>query len=314
VAPASAQVKEESAQRSGDTEQKSVPPRLLVEINWQAPWLEPWRAIGEPLAARTPGGCEAACSAPCPPSAVRSPPLPAQNTLPHNLPAECTCADALNAAPVLTGCASSPVRFVPQNALPAGEAYEAFIYRTDQVPTRDGLHDFFNGLAWLLFPQTKRRLNQLHVAQIAHTGIQPVRGPARDALTVFDENAAFLQCPDMLWDALVAKDWQRLFVTLRPLWHEAHLVLFGHALLEKLVYPRKPITAHVYRARAASKSVADLDVWVADDLTAEKLASKPFAHLPVLGVPGWSPENADPAYYADASVFRAPRASTGPVS
>jgi hypothetical protein len=37
----------------------------------------------------------------------------------------------------------------------------------------------------------------------------------------------------------------RLFVTQRELWAEARLLLFGHALLEKLVTPRKPITAHV---------------------------------------------------------------------
>jgi hypothetical protein len=213
----------------------------------------------------------------------------------------------LNAAPWLTGCKPAPVRFVPQSDLPAGVAYENHIFDSNCCPTREGLHDFFNGLAWLLFPQTKRRLNHLHVAQIAQTGIQPVRGPARDGLTVFDENAAFLQAPDALWDALDAKDWHRLFVTLRPLWRDAHLVLFGHALLEKLVYPRKPITAHVFRAHTASNSIADLDAWVAADLSAGKLAAKPFAHLPVLGVPGWWESNADPAFYADASVFRPAR-------
>jgi len=217
------------------------------------------------------------------------------------------CAQALNSA-----VPSAPVQFVLQSALPAGEAYEAFIYRTGQVPTRDGLHDFFNGLCWLHFPLTKRRLNQLQAAQIAESGIQPVRGPARDGLTVFDENAAFFQGPDALWDALAAKDWQSLFVTLRPLWAQAHLVLFGHALLEKLVSPRKPITAHVYRAQAATNSIADLDAWMAADLSAEKLATKPFAHLPVLGVPGWWPANEDPSFYADASVFRAPRQSPNP--
>ena len=217
------------------------------------------------------------------------------------------CAQALNSA-----VPSAPVQFVPQSALPAGEAYEAFIHRTGQVPTRDGLHDFFNGLCWLHFPLTKRRLNQLQAAQIAESGIQPVRGPARDGLTVFDENAAFFQGPDALWDALAAKDWQSLFVTLRPLWAQAHLVLFGHALLEKLVSPRKPITAHVYRAQTATNSIADLDAWMAADLSAEKLATKPFAHLPVLGVPGWWPANEDPSFYADASVFRAPRQSPNP--
>jgi hypothetical protein len=175
------------------------------------------------------------------------------------------------------------------------------------VPTRDGLHDFFNGLAWLHFPATKIRLNELQSAQIAHTGIAPQRGPARDALTVFDENAAFLQASDALWEALVAKNWQRLFVDLRPHWDEAQLIVFGHALLEKLVSPRKPMTAHVYRVRTADRALQAIDAWMASDLNADKLATKPFAHLPVLGVPRWWPANAEPQFYADAAVFRLPR-------
>ena len=264
-------------------------PDDLAAIDWAAPWLAPWRLRGEPLSAHAlalehagrgegGGGVEAAC------------------------------AQALNAAHP-----PAPVRFVPQTTLPAGEAYEAFIYRTGQVPTRHGLHDFFNGLMWLHFPHTKRRLNQLQAAQIAQSGIQPVRGPTRDAITVMDENAALFVGPDALWHALVAKDWHTLFVTLRPLWAQAQLLLLGHALMEKLVYPRKPITAHVYRAQAATHLIADVDTWLAQDLSAEKLATKPFAHLPVLGVPGWWPANEDPAFYADASVFRAPRVAAGAV-
>ncbi len=244
----------------------------LEAIDWAAPWLAPLRQRGRALAALTDDGGEG------------------------------VCVQALNSA-----IPAAPVVFVGQSALPPGEAYEAFIHRTAQVPTRDGLHDFFNGLCWLHFPATKRKLNQLQAGQIAHSGIQPVRGPARDALTLVDENAAFLQCPDALWDALAAKDWQRLFITLRPLWADAQLVLFGHALLEKLVYPRKPITAHVYRAQAAINSIAYMDAWMAQDLSAEKLATKPFAHLPVLGVPGWCAANEDAMFYADATVFRAPR-------
>ena len=198
----------------------------------------------------------------------------------------------------------SAVRFVPQGQLPAGEAYERFIFNSGNVPTRAGLHDFFNGLCWMRFPETKKRLNQLQAAEIAVAGVKPLRGPVRDALTVFDENAAFLLAPQPLWDALDDRDWQRLFVELRPLWAEAQLVLFGHALLEKLVFPRKPITAHVYRSQPAIHSIAELDAWVARDLSAGKLASKPFTPLPVLGVPGWWPENEDFSFYDDATVFR----------
>lgn len=50
-----------------------------------------------------------------------------------------------------------PVQFVPQHSLPPGEAYEAFIRRTGLVPTRDNLHDLFNGLVWQRFPRAKAR-------------------------------------------------------------------------------------------------------------------------------------------------------------
>ena len=208
--------------------------------------------------------------------------------------------------------AAAPVRFVSQSALPPNQAYEEFIFNTGAVPTRNNLHDFFNGLCWLHFPQTKKRLNQLQAAEIASAGVQQLRGPVRDALTVFDENAAFLCAPQPLWDALISRDWKALFVDLRPLWGEAQLVLFGHALLEKLVSPRKAITAHVYRAQPAIKFVAptglsrlaQLDAWVAGDLSAGKLAGKPFVPLPVLGVPGWWPENENFCFYDDSHVFR----------
>lgn len=210
-------------------------------------------------------------------------------------------------AQALNTVSHSPVRFVSQSALPDGQAYEQYIFDTQSVPTRDNLHDFFNGLCWLTFPQTKKKLNQLQAAQLAVAGVQKVRGPVRDALTLFDENAAFLRAPQPLWDALLARDWRRLFVDLRPLWAEAQLVLFGHALLEKLVQPRKPITAHIYQAQPAMDSIAGLDAWVAADLRAEKLAGKPFVPLPVLGVPGWWPDNENPCFYEDIRVFR-PRA------
>lgn len=239
---------------------------VLKAIDWERPWLDPWREPGQRVAQAVAAGA--------------------------GLP------EALNHE------RAAPVRFVPQSELPPGEAYERYIFNSCNCPTREGLHDFFNGLCWMRFPQTKKRLNQLQAAEIAAAGIAPLRGPVRDALTVFDENAAFLLAPQPLWDALIARDWPLLFVGLRPLWAEAQLVLFGHALLEKLVYPRKTITAHVYRAQPAIDSIAELDAWVACDLNAAKLAGKPFTPLPVLGVPGWWQENQDFSFYDDGTVFR----------
>ena len=242
----------------------------MQEVNWSRPWLDAWREPGQRVT-----------------QAI------AEGAALH---------EALNRE------RAAPVRFVPQSSLPPGEAYERYIFNSGQCPTREGLHDFFNGLCWMRFPETKKKLNQLQAAEIAAAGVAPLRGPVRDALTVFDENAAFLLAPPPLWEALTARDWQRLFVELRPLWADAQLILFGHALLEKLVYPRKPITAHVYQAQPAIHSIAALDAWVAGDLSAAKLSAKPFTPLPVLGVPGWWPENEDFSFYDDATVFR-PRRS-----
>lgn len=203
-----------------------------------------------------------------------------------------------------------PVAFAPQSALPDGTAYEQYIWETRRVPTRDNLHDFFNGLVWLRFPHTKRRLNALQAQAIAAHGVRAVRGPLRDALTLFDENGALLHAPEPLWEALRERDWQALFVDLRPLWREARLVLFGHALLEKLVSPRKSIVAHVYQSRAAINCIADLDAWLAHDIDPQRWAHKPFVPLPVLGVPGWWPANEDAAFYADPLVFRPPRGAS----
>lgn len=229
------------------------------------------------------------------------------------------------------------MRFVPQAELPEGRAYESHIFETGGVPTREGLHDFFNALCWMRFPATKQRLNQLQAQAIAAAGgVGTRRGPLRDALTLFDENAALLQAPDPIWQALLARDWQRLFVELRPLWAQSTLLLFGHALTEKLVAPYKSITAHVLRLPVPTDLPTDgwasqvnagrglppvgrsaamvhpWDDWLAGQLAPEWLASKPYTPLPVLGRPGWWPANQDPAFYADAQVFRPARMpSTG---
>lgn len=205
-------------------------------------------------------------------------------------------ADALNAA------GANGVRFVQQDALPDGEPYESFIARTACVPTRDNLHDLFNGLVWLTYPKSKRRLNVLHAEEITTRGsVAGARGPLRDALTLFDENAAIFQAPAVLVEALRSRDWKALFVDHRAQWASARLALFGHALLEKLMQPRKAITAHVWL-------VEDLtDDAIASSLTPARLAAKDFLPLPVLGVPGWWSANEQAAFYDDADVFRAPR-------
>ena len=111
---------------------------------------------------------------------------------------------ALNDAARLAGLSNHrglPIHFVRQADLPSGLAYEEFISTAGAVPTRDNLHDFFNALVWLTFPNIKKQLNALQAAEIARRAacvsagmVEGSRGKLRDAATIFDENAALLIC------------------------------------------------------------------------------------------------------------------------
>lgn len=243
------------------------------DLDWQKPWYLPYARLGRQLGSM----CNKA------------------NTLRQ-------VAQSLNA---IAG-AALPLRFVPQSCLPPHQAYEAFIHTHKQVPTRDNAHDFFNGLIWLHFPQAKMRLNAIQAAQIEGMGVQKHRGPVRDGATIFDENAALLQAPPALWQALRQRCWTELFGPLRRQWQQARLLIFGHAALEKLMHPYKSVTVHVWQVCEALNmlDLPRLDAWLATDLSAEKLAQKPFAPLPVLGIPGWWPDNEDAGFYQDKHVFR----------
>lgn len=257
------------------------------EVDWNSPWLAPMRQAGAQIAL-TPDW--------------RS---------------------ALNQAAAAMGLVNlndRPVSFVAQDQLPAGLAYEAYIHATGMIPTRNNLHDFFNGLVWLHWPRSKARLNALQMAQIERLGIGKARGPARDAATLLDENAAILAVRDnptghLLMQALQQHAWLELFLTRREQF-QAHVqvILFGHALMEKLARPYKAITAHCLIVWMPDQIAAMPDgaqrSWI-DRAVAERLASDDwlpsgFAPMPVLGVPGWWP-NQDIQFYSDASVFRPER-------
>lgn len=260
------------------------------QIDWRQPWLEPLRRMAEPI--------------------INAPDWRA----------------ALNDAAQAAGIRNHrgmPIRFVPQSDLPNAVAYEAFIGETGGVPTRDNLHDFFNALIWLAFPAIKVQLNALQAAEIARssnttaTEITPVgrRGKLRDGATIFDENAAlFITSERGLIDALREHRWQDLFITRRAaVYRKCEFRLFGHALMEKLVAPYKAITAHTWVMQVGPEffdlAPVERQSWIDAGIAAQLangLTTKDFTPLPVLGVPGWWPEQHQ-QFYDDGTVFRPPR-------
>lgn len=232
------------------------------------------------------------------------------------------------------------VRFVPagDNVLRQfGLEYETCIYREGLVPTRpDNFHDLFNALVWIAFPKTKATLNRLHYREMTADETQASetsgrkemgsrgtarknigsRGTARDVLTLFDEGGVIVACSEPELARLLREfQWEPLFWARRSeVSRVMRFFVFGHAIQEKALRPYKGLTAKaliIEGSRDLFGMPLDAQLAEADERAAhhfsspEALAStRTFAPLPILGVPGWAPENESASFYEDASVFR----------
>lgn len=255
-----------------------------------------------------------------------------------------TLADRLNQLlvdlqqPMCTGM-GKPLSFITQvefdklNAVAEATAiaYESHIAKTGQIPTRDNLHDLFNAWVWFTFPQTKAMLNRYQATQIARDGIHNARGRVRDAITIFDESGAvFVTSDASVAQALQNFDWQNALVNSRPYWDNplslkqikeatTAVYIFGHATLEQLVEPRKPICSHCkivlidedFFELSLPERLAYLDdrlvVEVANWLDNDDVTPRDLSPLPILGIPHFWAENADRTFYEDTFVFRSGR-------
>lgn len=209
------------------------------------------------------------------------------------------------------------IRFV-RNDDPAhaGHAYEPLTYEHGQVRVRPiDWHDLLNALVWMTFPTAKAAINARHQQAIeAQAG--SVRSPVRDALTHFDEDGmAVLSTDPALSQLLREFAWKELFFAHRAqVAQSMRFVPIGHALYDKLRAPFIGLTAKcivfevapdaLAREREALRMQVDrlLALHILDPT--HLLAPRELQPLPVLGVPGWWPDNEDARFYENVDYFR----------
>jgi hypothetical protein len=220
---------------------------------------------------------------------------------------------------VLSG-GGEPLEFVPQEAK-TGEPYEKRVFAYGKVLTRNrNWHDLFNALVWITFPKTKAAINRHHYREMQAREGGEARGPVRDALTLFDESGVIIASSDAeLAGLLTGFRWKELFWQRREdVVRGMRFHLFGHALYEKALAPYKGVTGKSVIVdisareleRTLPQQLASLDAHLArsfGDLRSLG-ATEDYGPLPILGVPGWTPENASARYYEDTQQFRPGRA------
>lgn len=207
-----------------------------------------------------------------------------------------------------------------------GVAYEAYIARHDAVPTRpDDWHDFFNALAWCVWPRAKSACNRLHLQAIEDRATAGLggRGPLRDALTQFDECGVLVVGSDAeVLQLLAAHEWEEAFWRRRRrLVASTCFLVFGHASWDQLRAPFAGLCAKaIYRqvdeawfGLPAGERQAEADAWLAAHLAAVAagLTPRSLRPLPLLGIPGVTPDSESADYYRDRRQFR-PRVDDRP--
>ena len=222
------------------------------------------------------------------------------------------------------------IRFAAQNVNPAALGYETQIFTSGIVPTRpNNIHDLFNALVWLTFPHTKAAINGRHIAARAENAGSRNRGPVQDALTLFDECGVVVASdrPDLL-EMITAFQWKKLFWEHRAaVKQHMRFFLFGHGLMEQMLAPYVGLTgkalllyidtawleastsALLQHIDASSRALTGWPRARAIASAASLSQGSDLVPLPLLGIPGWAPENETESYYDDAQYFRAGRRS-----
>lgn len=196
--------------------------------------------------------------------------------------------------------------------------YEMHIGHTGEIPTRTGnWHDWFNALAWLAWPLSKLALNRRHLRAIARG--ETKRGPLRDAATLLDECGVVVAVSDPDFSRMLDDmEWQCLFLKHRQDWgRRIGVHAIGHALFEVGLRPHigwcgKALPLQVpaeFFAWEEARRLAHLDEALARRLDDDAFMPAPRAlwPLPLLGIPGWWPDNEDPAFYDNRDYFRPTR-------
>lgn len=240
------------------------------------------------------------------------------------------CQALLDSLPPVRTASGARLRVVPQASEKSSDwqqGYEPRIYLHGELQTRaETWHDLLNLLVWASFPLSKAVLNARQYALLeARARQSPMTGPRlppQDALTQFDESGVVIVSADaVLSDLLREFQWTELFWTRRAaVAAQMQCYLFGHGLMEKALTPYRGMTGKgivlqvdaAFFTQTAAQRIAYIDAQLARIIADPERLAAPhdLAPVPVLGFPGFTPDNELASYYADQRYFRPGRSAS----
>lgn len=202
-------------------------------------------------------------------------------------------------------------------------SYEMRCYVTGELETRAcNWHDLMNALVWSTFPHAKAALNRRHYSAHSSTDITKSRTPERDTLTLFDEcGVIVISSENDLLELIKNFAWKEVFWKQRDVVTEKlKAFVFGHGLYEQALSPYIGLTGKAILLKvdehlltySLDEQLNEIDRIVEQQVNDKSLFLGTFelSPLPVLGLPGWYPDQNE-SFYDNKNYFRAGRKTVG---
>jgi len=240
---------------------------------------------------------------------------------------------------------SKRLRIVPQagKAKTFRQTYLSRIYHDGEIQTRNAnWHDLFQILSWRLFPQSKAVLVERHYHCARQRwqnknddkALQGRRSNEENLLSLLDEGGLVLLSDEIRFPQLIRQfRWQQLFIQCRPqLKSHLRMMVFGHALFDKLRHPYVGLTANAVLLPLSSSAMKlstqallpqvdhKLSTLLKKTTSTHAVANSPLATnsgytsalnnprdlqpFPLLGMPGLWPGNETAEFYLNQRYFR----------
>ena len=194
--------------------------------------------------------------------------------------------------------------------------YDAIVFKEKKIPIRkDVLHDYFNALTWLAFPNSKKKLNKKNFTLLEHNYLSGNKNRPRniDLTTLLDESGIIILTNNSFLASLIRqKKWKTVFWDNRDTVKKSfRFFLFGHSLFEKIMNEYIGTTARALIIFNESLPFEKITVSNVDQILSDYIDQEFFfknlektVAIPLFAIPGWSNHNEKKEFYQENEYLR----------
>jgi hypothetical protein len=194
--------------------------------------------------------------------------------------------------------------------------YDALVFNEKKIPIRKNIvHDYFNAITWLAFPNAKKKLNKKNFIFLENNYLNGNKNRPRniDLTTLLDESGIIVVTKNSYLASLMEKKkWKTVFWDNRDIVKKSfRFFLFGHSLFEKLMNKYIGTAARALIISDESLLLDKITINNVDQMLSDYIDRDSFfknleksISIPLFAIPGWSNLNEKEEFYQGNEYLR----------